>query len=282
MAATLMVPYVLALSDEDPAETMELSTSTLPLEETSPSVEIELAMEEEEELNDPTITVEQGITLTRKDEVVDSFVPSLNYWTLIEDIYGMVQGNEEDTSYLLYLCEVYEAQRNLKIQYDGSDYEQTHFFQSDHSLEDIDLLMNPPQVEPEEVVVVESSQSSHTPWMNYTEEDVLMLARVIYGECGASWCTDYHQLCTGSVVLNRLASGLWGNSLYSVIHAPGQYTTANNLTYDQRTYQAAKQLLEYGPVLDSDVMYQANFKQGSEVVEVFSYPGHGTTYICRL
>jgi hypothetical protein len=29
-------------------------------------------------------------------------------------------------------------------------------------------------------------------------------------------------------------------------------------------------------------MYQANFKQGSEVVEVFSYPGHGTTYICRL
>ena len=100
---------------------------------------------------------------------------------------------------------------------------------------------------------------------NYSESDVDLLAHLIYAEAdneGAK-CQYY----VGSVVLNRLASGEWGDTLYSVIYARGQYacTWDGNIekTPDDEAYEIARDLLENGSVLPSKVIYSAEFVQNN-------------------
>lgn len=97
------------------------------------------------------------------------------------------------------------------------------------------------------------------------ESKVYMLAHLIGGEAGADWCTDELQLMVGSVVLNRMADERFPNEMYDVIFQKGQYSTTWNGAYEkepsERTVANARFLLENGPTIPSDVVWQANFPQ---------------------
>ena len=98
------------------------------------------------------------------------------------------------------------------------------------------------------------------------QSKVYMLAHLIGGEAGADWCTDELQLMVGSVVLNRIASDRFPNTMEEVIFQKGQYSVTWNGAYEQepteRTVANAKYLLLNGPTIPSDVLFQANFPQG--------------------
>ena len=98
------------------------------------------------------------------------------------------------------------------------------------------------------------------------ESKVYMLAHLIGGEAGADWCTDELQLMVGSVVLNRIASERFPDNMHDVIFQEGQYSVTWNGAYEkeptERTIQNARYLLEHGPTIPSDVLWQANFPQG--------------------
>ena len=98
------------------------------------------------------------------------------------------------------------------------------------------------------------------------QSKVYMLAHLIGGEAGADWCTDELQLMVGSVVLNRMASDRFPNTMEEVIFQKGQYSVTWNGAYEQepteRTIANAKYLLLNGPTIPSDVLFQANFPQG--------------------
>lgn len=98
------------------------------------------------------------------------------------------------------------------------------------------------------------------------ESKVYMLAHLIGGEAGADWCTDELQLAVGSVVLNRIASDRFPNTMEEVIFQKGQYSVTWNGAYEneptERTVANAKYLLLNGPTIPEDVLFQANFKQG--------------------
>lgn len=98
------------------------------------------------------------------------------------------------------------------------------------------------------------------------ESKVYMLAHLIGGEAGADWCTDELQLMVGSVVLNRIASDRFPNTMEEVIFQKGQYSVTWNGAYEneptERTVENAKYLLMNGPTIPSDVLFQANFPQG--------------------
>ena len=106
---------------------------------------------------------------------------------------------------------------------------------------------------------------------SYTEEELYLLARLIRAEAGADWCSDTMQLYTGSVVLNRVASDYYPNDLYSVIYQknPIQYQCvingAINKEPDERSLEHARYLLENGSQLPENVIFQAEFKQGSGI-----------------
>lgn len=97
------------------------------------------------------------------------------------------------------------------------------------------------------------------------QSKVYMLAHLIGGEAGADWCTDELQLMVGSVVLNRMASDKFPNTMEEVIFQQGQYSVTWNGAYynepTERTVANAKYLLLNGPTIPSDVLFQANFPQ---------------------
>jgi hypothetical protein len=102
----------------------------------------------------------------------------------------------------------------------------------------------------------------------YTDEDFWYLSHVIAAECGADWCKDETLFYVGSVVLNRVDSDAFPNTIREVVMAPGQYAPASylaNYEPSERVIEVTTELLEQGSVLPSQVVYHANFTQGSGV-----------------
>lgn len=76
-------------------------------------------------------------------------------------------------------------------------------------------------------------------------EDLELLARVIHAEARGE---PYNgQVAVGAVVLNRVASNQFPNTVREVIYAPNQFTSVSdgqiNLTPNETSYQAAKDAL---------------------------------------
>ena len=107
--------------------------------------------------------------------------------------------------------------------------------------------------------------------LTYTNEELELLAHLIFAEAGSDWCSDKMQQYTGSVVLNRIASPYFPNNMYDVIYKKGQYsvtrTGAINKTPNERAYNVARFLLENGSVLPSNVVFQSQHIQGDGIYE---------------
>lgn len=208
----------------------------------------------------------EPIKTTRLGIVVDTYNYDVDYTAAIDEAYAMLDIEGVDPEHVLALCEIYEAQRNIKILDNDMGFEISDLFSSANSYEEIDAIMNP-----------------HVAWTVYTEQDVIDLACIIYAEAGSSWCTDRHQQAVGSVVVNRWKSPRWDDdTIREVIDHEGQYPgTRDNRYYDERAYQNALHVLEYGPLYE-DAVWQAEFTQGTYTIEIFDYShlGKSTTYIC--
>lgn len=104
------------------------------------------------------------------------------------------------------------------------------------------------------------------------EEELELLAHLINAEAGCDWCTDTMMYYTGSVVLNRVDSDRFPDTLESVIYQNGQYqcTWDGNFekTPTERAYLIARDLLISGSIIPSNVVYQAQFSQGSGIYAI--------------
>lgn len=103
----------------------------------------------------------------------------------------------------------------------------------------------------------------------YDEDDLYILSHLIYGEAGGE--SNECQLAVGSVVLNRVKSNKFPNSISGVVFAPGQYACTWDGNYDKepdaRAIRNAQYLLENGSQLPDGVVFQAQFAQG-EIYEI--------------
>jgi hypothetical protein len=94
------------------------------------------------------------------------------------------------------------------------------------------------------------------------------------------------QLYVGSVVLNRVNSPNYPNTIKEVIFQAGQYAPAiSGAIYgyesSDSTREKAAYLLENGSILPSNVVYQAEFKQGSGTYEKIPLSWkNGMMYFC--
>lgn len=79
------------------------------------------------------------------------------------------------------------------------------------------------------------------------EDDLKLLAALIYCEAGSE--SDNGKLAVGAVVMNRVRSGAYPNTIYGVIYSSGQFTPAmsgkvarvyNNNNIPESCYQAAQ------------------------------------------
>lgn len=138
-------------------------------------------------------------------------------------------------------------------------------------------------IEPE--VITESVELS-TPSMSaveevietpsYTEEELEILAIIIYQEAGGDACSDDTRMKVGNVFLNRVDSPLFPDTFEEVALQDWQYGTLSQTglkwpdraSYDgeqhavERAYDIAKRCLEEDRILPPNVIFQAEFEQG--------------------
>ena len=111
------------------------------------------------------------------------------------------------------------------------------------------------------------------------KEDIELLAEVMYHE---NWHTDPEHLAayyTGAVVMNRVKSSRWPNTVKGVLYQKGQYATTGKFytkALPEECYEMAKHILIYGtPDVPENVTFQAMRKQGKGVWKVVN-----TDYFC--
>jgi hypothetical protein len=132
------------------------------------------------------------------------------------------------------------------------------------------------EVAPVQNVVVEETSTD----TNYTEDDLYWLSKAIAQELGSYWVPDWAQQWVASVVLNRVNHPSFPDTIYGVLHQPGQYC-GFYATPTEQNVANAKYVLENGSVLPENVVFQSLNTQGSGVHGSYYDPHMGnTTYFC--
>lgn len=102
--------------------------------------------------------------------------------------------------------------------------------------------------------------------------DAELLAEVMYHE---NWHTDKDHLAayyTGAVVMNRVNSPDWPDTVKDVLYQRGQYSTTGEFFTKEIPAECllmAKQILKDGtPDVPVKIIYQSTFRQGSKVWKI--------------
>lgn len=117
----------------------------------------------------------------------------------------------------------------------------------------------------------------------YSDDDLYVLSHIINAEAGDDNCSHEHRIAVGSVVLNRVASDIYPDTIRDVVFQSGQYSPTWNGSFDKEpsedSVEVAEFLLTEGSQLPENCLFQAEFPQGAGTYETF-VTIYGTTYIC--
>lgn len=117
-------------------------------------------------------------------------------------------------------------------------------------------------------------------------DELYELSKVITSEAGSSWIPINWKMMVGEVVLNRVASVEFPNTITEVIHQRGQYSGANsqrfeNLVPFEDCVEAASRLLNGERLINNiSVVFQSNHRQGSGTYLELYDSYYGYTYLC--
>ena len=120
---------------------------------------------------------------------------------------------------------------------------------------------------------------------NLNYDDLFLLSKIVDTEAGSSWLTEEHRLLVASVVINRVNSPEFPNTIYEVVYQEGQYAPVRKEWFDdivpsRDSVMAAYRILTEGSIAPPDVVYQAKFQQGSGTYNSIRDSKLGTTYFC--
>ena len=115
--------------------------------------------------------------------------------------------------------------------------------------------------------------------------DLFLLSKIITLEAGSDWLPFEWKLAVGEVLLNRVNSPEFPNTLAECIYAPGQYASIGGNAFENAlpnydSVIAAKRLLNGERVLNNgSVVFQANIALG-DVFLMLHDDLLGNTYFC--
>lgn len=126
---------------------------------------------------------------------------------------------------------------------------------------------------------------------NNFRKDVDMIATTIYNEAWGG-CSTRHRELVAAVIVNRVNSSVFPNTVYGVLSQAGQYdgNYTNPDSYCGQLARADKDIwtecqriatraLKGEVDAPTNVLYQAEFVQGVDVYEIH-HTGYSTTYFC--
>lgn len=122
----------------------------------------------------------------------------------------------------------------------------------------------------------------------WAEQEALdILAKVVAHEADPQWCEWEHSVAVAVVVLNRVASPYFPNTVKEVVAAPGQYLPAYTYGFEDTPrlcYDVAKAAMDGDHDVPPDCYWQDCTIQGVSIWKAFHLDtGYfsSTTYICR-
>ena len=115
-------------------------------------------------------------------------------------------------------------------------------------------------------------------------DDLYLLSKVICYEAGSDWLTDEFRICVGEVIMNRVASPEYPDSIHDVVYQKGQYACVNSARFaglvpTKECVDAALRLLCGERRMVPSVVFQSNELQG-EPFTMYTDRRLGTTYFC--
>ena len=115
--------------------------------------------------------------------------------------------------------------------------------------------------------------------------DLFLVSKIMTAEAGSYWLSDEWKMAVGEVLLNRVASPEFPNTVEECIYQPGQYYSKNSSYFKkllpwERETRLAWRLLEGERHLEPSVVFQANFTQGGGTFKSFYDKYLGWTYFC--
>lgn len=194
---------------------------------------------------------------------VISYDPNIDY------MQAMQRALKDGGSYALQVGAIYEKQRNFKIDALGLNAQKTAYFSKYTTAQEI----------------LKAMEADSKP--KYTQEDLDLLSRIIYAEVGCDWIPDWVQQMVGSVVLNRVKSPHYPNTIKDVIYQDYQYSPVYDgsiyKTPSARAIKNAKYVLEHGSICPANVIGQNSEITGSGVYKYYRDDILGTTvYFCFM
>lgn len=110
-------------------------------------------------------------------------------------------------------------------------------------------------------------------------DELSLLARFLTSEAGDGWRTEELRLCAGEVLLNRVASPEFPDTLEEVL--AGEGWTPEDVSLPSRACaEAALRLLLGERMLDEKVVYRSDRAQGGGVYATFCDRRQRFTYFC--
>ena len=115
-------------------------------------------------------------------------------------------------------------------------------------------------------------------------DDLYLLAKLICAEAGSDWLSDDFRLCVGEVVLNRVASPEFPDSISDVVYQKGQYASAGTAAFaslvpSQACVDVALRLMQGERKMAPSVVFQSDHEQG-EIFSMYTDRRLGTTFFC--
>lgn len=210
-----------------------------------------------------------GLGLTASAKGLPDHISVTGYDSKVDYMAKIIRAMNGGGPYAMEIGAIFERQRNMKIEAMGMDYQKTTYF---------DDYSTPAQV-------LKAIEEDRKPKPTYSDEDLDLLARIINAEAGCDWIPDWVQQMVGSVVLNRVNSALFPNTIREVIYQPGQYGPVYNGSINKKPSQKvinnARYLLENGSICPSNVTGQNGIITGSGVYTSYYDSILGTTiYFC--
>lgn len=132
------------------------------------------------------------------------------------------------------------------------------------------------EVETSSVVVVASSDGIEIVPLpeesKYSEEDIAMIEAVVMHEVG--YCSEESKIAVTHLILNRVESELFPNTVYEVLHQKGQFGAIHNyydneLPVDEETSKTVRAAIESGSSHEAVFYYAPKYTKDKKTAAWF-------------
>ena len=103
------------------------------------------------------------------------------------------------------------------------EYEEEEYVEPETEAPVEETVTEPETAAPTEPVQEVSSETTDNA-LPISDSDFILLCNVVGHEAGSYWISEFEKACVVEVVMNRVKSPLYANSIYGVLTQPGQFS----------------------------------------------------------